>query len=77
MIVAVIELQEGKNGTITEIRGGCGVQNQLRSIGIRESKDIFVVTRHPFRGPVVVRIDGKMISLGRGLASRIMVELAD
>ncbi|NLV26737.1 MAG: ferrous iron transport protein A [Methanomicrobiales archaeon] len=76
MIVPVIELQEGKRGKIIEILGGCGVQNQLRSIGILESKEICVVTLHPFRGPVVIRVDGKTICLGRGLASRIMVELA-
>lgn len=77
MSIPVIELNEGKNAKVATIQGGCGIQNQLRSIGIREGKELCIVTRHPFRGPVVVKVDGKMISLGRGLASRIMVELMD
>ncbi len=75
MVVSVMDLEEGKTAKIVEILGGCGVQNQLRSIGILEGKDIAVVTHHPFKGPVVVMVDGKMISLGRGLACRIMVDL--
>jgi len=77
MIIPVTELQEDKTAKVIEIQGGHVIQNQLRSIGIREGKEIFVVTLHPFKGPVVVRVDGKMISLGRGLASRILVEFCD
>jgi ferrous iron transport protein A len=75
MAISVLELEEGKTAKIIGIQGGHGMQNQLRSIGILEGKDIVVVTHHPFKGPVVVKIDRKMISLGRGLASRIMVEM--
>lgn len=75
MAISVLELEEGKTAKIIGIQGGHGMQNQLRSIGILEGKDIAVVTHHPFKGPVVVKIDRKMISLGRGLASRIMVEM--
>ncbi len=75
MAISVLELEEGKAAKIIGIQGGHGMQNQLRSIGILEGKDIVVVTHHPFKGPVVVKIDRKMISLGRGLASRIMVEM--
>ena len=46
-------------------------------MGIIEGKNISIVTLHPFKGPVVVRLDGKMITLGRGFASRIVVELAE
>ena len=75
MVISVLELEEGKTAKIVEIQGGYGMQNQLRSIGILEGKDIAVVTHHPFQGPIVVKVDRKMISLGRGLACRIMVEM--
>jgi len=75
MVVSVMELEEGITAKIIEIQGGHGMQNQLRSIGILEGKDIAVVTHHPFQGPIVVKVDQKMISLGRGLACRIMVEM--
>lgn len=70
-----MELRIGNTARVVEIQGGHGIQNQLRSIGIREGKEIGVVTLHPFRGPIVIQIDGKMISLGRGLACKIMVEM--
>lgn len=75
MVISVLELEEGKTAKIIGIQGGHRVQNQLRSIGILEGKDIAVVTHHPFKGPIVVKVDRKMISLGRGLACRIMVEM--
>ena len=52
MVVSVMELEEGKTAKIIEIQGGHGMQNQLRSIGILEGKDIAVVTHHPFQGPI-------------------------
>jgi succinyl-CoA synthetase beta subunit len=45
--------------------------------GIIEGKKIGIVTLHPFRGPVVIRVEGKMVTLGRGLANRIIVELTE
>lgn len=73
----ITNLQEGVSAKIIELHGGHGFQNQLRSMGIIEGKNISIVTLHPFKGPVVVRLDGKMITLGRGFASRIVVELAE
>jgi len=73
----LINLQEGVSAKITELQGGHGFKNQLRSMGLLEGKTISIVTYHPFKGPIVIRVEGKMITLGRGFASRIMVEIAD
>jgi Fe2+ transport system protein FeoA len=43
-------------------------------MGIMEGKTIRVVTLYPFGGPVVIEVDGKMTTLGRGIASRIIVD---
>ena len=75
MNMVLTELQEDVSAKVIELQGGLGLQNQLRSIGIREGKIISLVTIHPFKGPVVVKVDGEMITLGRGLASRIVVEM--
>ena len=75
MAKSVMDIQEGKTGKVIEIRGGCGVQQQLRSIGIREGKEITVITLHPFKGPIVISVDDNMVSLGRGMASHILVEI--
>jgi ferrous iron transport protein A len=74
MPISISDLQEGVTATVWELRGGLGFQKQLRTMGIREGKTIRIVTRHPFGGPVVVDVDGKMTTLGRGIAGRILVE---
>jgi len=74
MKTLLTNLQNYSSARIIEISGGSGLQNQLRSIGILEGKIISIVTIHPFRGPVVVKVDETVVTLGRGLASRIVVE---
>jgi ferrous iron transport protein A len=73
----ITNLRKGASANIIELQGGRVFQNQLRSMGIIEGKKITIVTLHPFRGPVVIRLDGKMVTLGRGLASRIIVEMTE
>lgn len=75
MVTSIMEIGEGKTGKVIEIQGGCGIQHQLRSIGIREGKEITVVTLHPFKGPIVISVDENMVSLGRGIARHILVEI--
>ncbi|WAC05541.1 MAG: FeoA family protein [Methanoregula sp.] len=74
MPIPICDLQEGVTATVRELQGGLVFQRQMRTMGIREEKTIRIVTRHPFGGPVVVEIDGKMTTLGHGIASRILVE---
>jgi ferrous iron transport protein A len=46
-------------------------------MGIREGVRIKVVAVHPFAGPLVVEIGGRQITLGRGIARKIMVRAED
>jgi|GEM_PF-428034 len=68
-------LNEGQGGRITRLEGGQNFQRKLRTIGIREGKSITVLATQPLGGPIVVEIDGRDITIGRGMASRIIVEL--
>ncbi len=77
MKTLLTNLQNCSSARIIEISGGSGLQNQLRSIGILEGKVISIVTIHPFRGPVVVKVDETVVTLGRGFASRIVVETTE
>ena len=71
------KLEEGKEATIVKLAGGYTFQRKLRTIGIREGKIITVVTKHPFGGPVVVEIEGKKTTIGRGMVQRILVEIME
>jgi len=67
------DLKEGETATILALHGGCDFQRRLRSVGIKEGKAMRVVAIHPLSGPLVVEVDGKQITLGRGMARRITV----
>ncbi len=69
----IADLESGDTATIAQLGGGRGCQRKLRTMGIREGKDVKVVTKHPFVGPIVVEIDGRKTTIGRGMAQRILV----
>ena len=57
------------------IEGGQGVRSHLNTLGIHVGDWITVVERAPFRGPVLVQINGSRLALGRGVAQRVKVDL--
>lgn len=69
----IADLKDGESATIAAVTGGPGLQQRMRSVGIKESKKIRMVANHPFSGPVVVEVDRKQITIGRGMARHIMV----
>jgi ferrous iron transport protein A len=68
-------VKEGKEAVIVRLFGGHRFQIRLRTMGIREGKVIKVVSRHPFGGPLVVEVDGREATIGRGMAGKIIVEM--
>ncbi|MFW6040534.1 MAG: FeoA family protein [Thermoplasmatota archaeon] len=73
MILTLAELPNGGKGKIIRLEGGLGFNRQLKTRGIRPGKEVKIVSKH-FRGPIVISIAGRQISIGRGMAERIIVE---
>ena len=73
METPISHLKEGATATIQRLEGGPVFQRKLRTIGIREGKTIRVVTKHPLGGPLVIDIDGRETTIGRGMSQRIFV----
>jgi ferrous iron transport protein A len=69
------DLDVSQEGLITEIEGG--KRHHLADMGLRVGKKIRMLTRQPFRGPVVVEVGEVKISLGKGLAQKIKVEVGE
>lgn len=69
----ITNLQEGMEASILRLAGGMSFQRKLRTMGIREGKIIKILTKQPFRGPIVVEIDNRKTTIGRGMAQRIIV----
>ena len=63
-----------KKAKIKSINGGQSFQKKLQVMGIRAGESIKVVSRQPFRGPLTIEVCGSQMTLGRGMAKRIIVE---
>ena len=45
-------------------------------MGIREGQTIRIVSKQPLRGHVTISINSSQMTLGRGMANKIIVETA-
>ena len=50
---------------------------QIAGMGIREGKEVEMMTKQPIKGPLVVTVDRSNTSIGLGLADRIIVEVEE
>ncbi|HDM25382.1 MAG TPA: ferrous iron transport protein A [Thermoplasmatales archaeon] len=74
-IIPLTALPYNKNAKIVSLHGGHGFQHKLRTIGIREGQRIKIISRQPLRGPITVMVGNCQMTLGRGMAQKIMVEI--
>jgi len=74
MGIPITEMKKNQIVMIKQLVGGVNYQNKVRALGIREGKNVKIVTIQPFRGPLVIEIDNMKITLGRGMAKGIIVE---
>ena len=66
------ELKAGEAGEIVSLEGGKKFKIQLRSRGLRKGQIISVLTRQP-GGPLVINSGRSQLTLGRGMAKKIIV----
>ena len=69
------DMNQGERGIITRMDGGAEFNRKLRTIGIREGKAVKIVTKQYFGGPIVIEVDGRSTTIGRGMARRICVDV--
>ena len=65
-------LPTGTKAKIVEIKGGANFIQRLYQMGLTPGTTVEVVMNS--RGPVVVRVRGVTVALGRGMAARVFVE---
>jgi ferrous iron transport protein A len=69
----------GSRVRVKYILGGWNATSRLASMGIVQGAEIEVVKNdlnYPWT-PLIVRVNGVEIALGRGIASRVIVEVVD
>ena len=72
--IPLTNLTFNQKAKIIKLDGGVEFQRKLRVMGIREGQIIRIVTKQPLRGPLTVAIGGCQMTLGRGMALKILVE---
>lgn len=69
------DLEDGQTGVIVSVLGGKMLTKRLADLGITPGKDVRVIRKTLFSGPVQVEVAGSKLVIGWGLASKIMVEV--
>ena len=74
-MMALDTVEVRKQARVISINGGHRVRAHLNTLGIHVGDWLTVVERAPFRGPLLVEINGTRLALGRGVASKVQVEI--
>jgi DtxR family Mn-dependent transcriptional regulator len=74
-LVALSDLKEGQIGKIFFIRGGHNVLQRLLDMGLTPGTRISVIQAAPFEGPVEISVRSSKLALGRGIASKVFVDV--
>ncbi len=73
-LLSLIELNDGETGKIVSVNGGKMLNKRLADLGLTPGVEIQILRKTFFAGPVQVEVFGSRLVLGRGLASKIIVE---
>jgi DtxR family Mn-dependent transcriptional regulator len=75
--VSIGSLKQGQCGKISLIRGGYNVLQRLLEMGLKPDTKIRVVRASPLGGSVEVSFGSSKVVLGKGIASKVFVDLEE
>ena len=73
--MSLAKLSAGQQGMIESLHGGRGLVNRLAVLGFIPGQKINMVQNFG-RGPLIVKVRGARVALGRGEARKIIVKPA-
>jgi Fe2+ transport system protein FeoA len=78
-MISLIKAPKYKRMTIVRIEGGHGVRRRLMSLGFHKDDVLELDQRNILGGPVLIRnvTSGTTVALGRGIATKILVEIVE
>jgi ferrous iron transport protein A len=65
-------MRPGERGIVVDLAGGRGLLGRMTSLGFTPGAEVTVMQNYG-RGPLIARVRGARIALGRGEAGRIRV----
>ena len=75
--VSIGSLRQGQCGKISLIRGGYNLLQRLLEMGLKPGTKICAVRVTPPSGPVEVSVGSSKVVLGKGIASKVFVDLEE
>lgn len=73
-MIPLTSIENGDWVRIVDFRGGGRMEARLTQLGFLPGNKIRVIRSAPFRGPLLIDVEGREIVLGRGIAHHILVE---
>ena len=74
-MMALDSVDVKRRARVIMIDGGHRVRAHLNTLGIHIGDWLTGIERAPFKGPVLVEVNGARLALGRGIAAKIRVDL--
>ncbi|MHC1626515.1 MAG: FeoA family protein [Methanoculleaceae archaeon] len=74
MEVPLTSLSVNQTAIVRRFIGGQHFQHKMRMMGIREGKELKLLAVQPLRGPVLIEIERRQVSIGRRMAHHIIVD---
>jgi len=71
--ISLSQMKDGQQAIVSGVEGGRGLVEKLTAMGIRPGKRITRFCSMYMHGPITIRIDNMQLSLGRGIADKILV----
>jgi ferrous iron transport protein A len=71
--ISLSEVAAGEAATVLDFLGGRMVNNRLASLGFTPGVTVDMAQNYG-RGPLIVKVRGTRVALGRGEAAKIIVE---
>ena len=71
-VIPLSTLETGECGVVMELQGGHGLLGRMTSLGFTPGAEVTILQNFG-RGPLIARVRGARIALGRGEARRIRV----
>lgn len=73
-LVRLVDLKEGQKGIVITVLGGRMAVKRLADLGLTPRTEIEILKKIPYHGPVEIQVRGSNLVLGRGIASKIIVD---
>ena len=71
------QVELGLEVKVIEIQGGWGIRNRLNKMGIHPGDRVTVRRSGVMGGPILIRVHGMEVALGRGMARKVTVSVPE